>query len=97
MFQLNLSQVINERGNTWLTNGESHVFWHDNGDGTWLEITVTPENSPGFYIGLVETTEEKLRQHIAKECEGWWVKRCNISDVQLDENYAVAGVEDAGD
>jgi hypothetical protein len=77
-----IQEEICERGNTWLQDNDNHVFWaHLDGD-RWLESTVTPGNYPGFFVRVIETTEEKLAAHINKNCQGWSINHLNIKGVK---------------
>ena len=48
----NLDLFLNERGNTWLCSEEciSHVGYFRLGESKWLEVSVYPDNYPGFHV-----------------------------------------------
>ena len=76
-----------ERGNTWLANdGGDHAAWIRLNDKQFLEITITPDNYPGLQVSIKETSEKKLVRHINKNLKGWFVRKCNVTGVKIDEN-----------
>jgi hypothetical protein len=79
--------MASEKGNTWLSDEDgNHMAWF-RVDGRFLEVSVTPENSPGFWIRVLpeEDTEEKVAKHINDNLSGWTVVRCNIGDLKMVE------------
>ena len=85
--------MASEKGNTWLCDDDgNHVAWFQV-DGRHLEVSVTPGNSPGFYIRALpdeENKPEKIARHINKNLSGWHVRRCNIEGVNIDPDSQVA-------
>jgi hypothetical protein len=71
-----------ERGNTWLVSESNHVAWFDLPDGKRLEVSVTPDNYPGFYVTVLEDdkgSDAGLLAHVKKLVDdGWIVRKCNI-------------------
>ena len=96
LFELNDIDVIDERGNTWLIADEEgwHAIWIDNGENSYLEITVTPCNYPGFQMAVIERTPQQLAEHIHKNCNGWLVRKCNIPDVVIEHERIAYEEED---
>lgn len=88
--------VDTERGNTWLIQEDgyntNHVAWillwqntEPDKPSAYLEVSVTPANYPGFYVGRVDRTSEQLREHIQVKLQGWQVRKCNIPGVVIED------------
>ena len=95
-FTFGPDDVETEQGNTWLFSEDSskHIIWiegEERGDKkTYLEISIVMDNDPGLHVGVIESTEAALRNHIHKKCDGWYVRRCNIDGVNVTEDNMVA-------
>ena len=86
-----------ERGNIWLTQTEEGyhaAYFHlrNVGDGKMLllEVSIVPENYPGFNVGLVEITPEDLAKHLNEKCNGWYVRKLNLvpeGSVVVEDGY----------
>ena len=80
--------MASEKGNTWLSDEDgNHMAWF-RVDGRFLEVSVTPENSPGFWIRVLpdeENNQGKIAEHINKNLSGWTVVRCNIGGLTIVE------------
>jgi hypothetical protein len=85
--------MASEKGNTWLSDDDgNHVAWF-RVNGRYMEVSVTPGNSPGFYIRVLpdeENNQGKIAEHINKNLSGWTVVRCNIEGVQVGPGGMVA-------
>jgi len=73
-----------ERGNTLLMNGEQMAAWVSMGQKR-LEITYNPNNYPMLTVSEVDITDEQLAQHINDNLTGWFVPKCNVDGVHMDE------------
>ena len=70
-----------EKGNTMLARDDgATVAWLALDNDLWLEIADTPGNSPRLYVGVIEQSAEKIRQHILRHLGGWQVIRWNLDD-----------------
>lgn len=85
MIEISENFAVNERGNTWLMDdGGNHVayFRLPNSDCK-LEVTVTPENYPGFCVKIIpadKATDEILGNHINSLLKrGWTIQKNNIN------------------
>ena len=85
--------LISEKGNTWLCDDDgNHVAWFTI-EGRFVEVSVTPGNSPGFYLRALpddENDPEKIAKHINRNLSGWTVRRCNINGVEVGPDNMVA-------
>jgi hypothetical protein len=79
-----------ERGNTWFVSadGMNHVIYVDTPDpARKLEVTVTPENYPGFYVKLLsveKSTATTLAAHLTGLVrDGWTPRRIGVEGVLL--------------
>lgn len=85
--------MASEKGNTWLSDDDgNHVAWFRI-DGRFLEVSVTPGNSPGFYLRALpdeESGEESIARHINGNLKGWTVRRRNINGIEVDSDGMVA-------
>lgn len=84
--------MASEKGNTWLCDDDgNHVAWLKM-DERFVEISVTPGNSPGLWARLLPEDEgaEHIVRHINKNLKGWIVRRCNFTGVEVDSNSMVA-------
>jgi len=86
---------LDEPGNIWLTDGENHVAWFlldgalRDGEIKLLEVSVCPQNYPGFEVREIFISPAKLAEHINERCGGWLVRKLNIvpvGSVKVDEN-----------
>ncbi len=89
---------VNEPGNIWLTDGESDVAWFlldgalRDGEIKLLEVSVCPQNYPGFEVHEIFISPAKLAEHINKKCEGWWVRKLNlvpVGSVKVNDNNEI--------
>ena len=80
--------LLDERGNTWLMNeaGTTHAAWFKLDDGCFLEVTVEPDNYPGFYVRLTKKSETEIAAHINANLQGWFIRKCHLSGVQQTNN-----------
>jgi len=79
--------MASEKGNTWLSDEDgNHMAWF-RVNGRFLEVSVTPENNPGFWIRVLpdEDTSEKVAKHINDNLSGWTVVRCHIGGLNIVE------------
>jgi hypothetical protein len=80
----------NERGNTWLVNDDgNHVAWLDMTPTIRMEISICPGNYPGLNVCMLseaESTDEHLAKHIHENCIGWYVRKCNIQGVRIEDD-----------
>jgi hypothetical protein len=85
--------LVSEKGNTWLCDDDgNHVAWFKI-EGRFVEVSVTPGNSPGFYLRLLtekECCDEKIARHVNKNLRGWHVVRMNIAGIEVDSDGMVA-------
>jgi len=85
--------LISEKGNTWLSDYDgNHVAWFKI-DERFVEISVTPGNSPGFYLRALpddENCPDKLARHINLNLSGWTVQRCNLNGVVVGPDNMIA-------
>ena len=79
--------IFSECGNTWLVDGFRQYFLSNLGEDNWLEITINPENYPGFMVHVITGTEEKMVAHIQKEWIGAFVRKCNLDGVCVSGRY----------
>lgn len=89
---LDANWIMNERGNTWVTDGEGdHYFIAPLSNGLWLEVRVAQDDYPGFRIATTEEklTIEQVRDHIQDHFAGWYVRKNNIGLV-VDGDDTVA-------
>ena len=85
--------MASEKGNTWLCDDDgNHVAWIRVGDH-FIEVSVTPDNSPGLWVRVWGDTGEKAERgivkHINKSLKGWTVRRCNLEGVGIDSEGMV--------
>jgi hypothetical protein len=81
-----------ERGNTWLTGDDGgHYALFDIGHAELLEVSITPDNYPGFSVTRIQKTEEELAAHIKEHFAGWYARKCHIDGVEVDEGGQVIG------
>lgn len=79
--------MASEKGNTWLCDDDgNHVAWLKMGDRI-VEVSVTPDNSPGLWIRLLGPDEghSSIAKHINENLSGWSVRRCNIEGVNIEQ------------
>jgi hypothetical protein len=79
-----------ERGNIWLCTEEMEkhlAYFRMPGKDNWLEVSLVPENYPGFNVGVINLSEKGLAAHIQARCDGWVVRKMNISGVKVKDNY----------
>jgi len=77
-----------ERGNTLLVNECDLAAWLKlPEENTWLEINYREANYPALNVTTIVATEAKLADHINQNFTGWFVRKCNISGVELDGEY----------
>jgi len=79
--------MASEKGNTWLSDEDgNHMAWF-RVNGRFLEVSVTPENSPGFWVRVLpdEDTTEKIAKHINDNLSGWTVVRCQLGGLKIVE------------
>lgn len=86
--------LVSEKGNTWLSDDDgNHVAWFRISHGRFLEVSVTPGNSPGFYLRALteeESREESIAGHINVNLKGWTLRRRNINGIKVDSDGMVA-------
>tara|TARA_Y100000034_G_scaffold127663_1_gene180911 strand:- start:4 stop:327 length:324 start_codon:yes stop_codon:yes gene_type:complete len=83
-----------ERGNIWLVSDDIHMGYFKIEGDIWLEVSVCPENTPGFNICTIEATEEELAKHITKEHAGYFARKLNIDGVSLYPDSRVVGLDE---
>jgi len=85
--------LVSEKGNTWLCDDDgNHVAWFKI-EGRFVEVSVTPGNSPGFYLRALpdeENDPDKIARHINGSLQGWQVRRTNIPGIEVDSDGTVA-------
>lgn len=84
--------MASERGNTWLSDDDgNHFAWFRVG-GRFLEVSVTPGNSPGLWIRLLPEVEgeKDIARHINLNLQGWTVRRCNVEGVNVGQDNMVS-------
>ncbi len=92
-----------ERGNIWVTQTEEGyhaAYFHlrnlPDGKMLLLEMSIVPENYPGFNVNVVEITPEDLAKHINERCDDWYVRKLNLvpeGSVVVEGGYIVAEEE----
>lgn len=84
--------LASEKGNTWLSDDDgNHVAWFRI-EERFLEVSVTPGNTPGFYIRALpeeESNEESIAKHVNRNLKGWIVRRRNIKGISMDSDGMV--------
>jgi len=92
-----------ERGNTWLTNEEGNhlilVGLNINEDDSELsqliQISIIPENYPGFNMDTINTYMADLKHDIQDYNEGWFVRKWNLPfKAPVTENGYIIGLEE---
>ena len=83
-----------ERGNTWLLgDNDNHyiliglnVCNNDIEASHYLEISMVPDNYPGFTIETISIYNEELKKFIQDRYAGWAVRKWNLPfDAPVDE------------
>jgi hypothetical protein len=95
--------VENERGNTWLMSDDDghyiligiEVDEDDIETSQYLEITLVPNNYPGFYIQTIQTYNSELLETIQDSFAGWDVRRWNLPvECPVDEVNQIKELEE---
>jgi len=92
-----------ERGNTWLTNEEgSHLILvglniseEDTELSQLIEISIQPENYPGFNMETINIYMKDLEHNIRDYNGGWFVRKWNLPfKAPVTEDGYIIGLED---
>lgn len=92
-----------ERGNTWLVSEEgSHLILiglniseDDTELSQLIEISIQPENYPGFNMETINIYMADLKHNIQDYNDGWFVRKWNLPfKAPVNENGYIIGLEE---
>jgi hypothetical protein len=91
---LNVGWTDCERRNVWLTNGEGdHYALIDLKGNVRLEISINMANYPGLNVAIIDADDAKCANRIMVRFGGWYVRKCNIEGVNIEDDEIVGNEE----
>jgi len=100
---MNIAELCEcERGNTWLMDSEEgdyiliglDVNEDVNAKSQFLEISILPENYPGFRVQTINESITDMIAYIQERYEGWFCRKWNLTeDAPINEDSHILGVE----